>query len=302
MYRAFTFLTLEAGHDPASRPRMKQLLEKVDFHAEIQNREITLREANRDLVPHTRLPEVNAAVSIVSTLPELREHLVNLQRKLRLSAPLVMEGRDIGTVVCSDSPFKYFIDACPTVRAERRRKQGEKDNLAARDKIDSSRSRMKQLLEKVDFHAEIQNREITLREANRDLGSHTRLPEVNAAVSIVSTLPELREYLVNLQRKLRLSAPLVMEGRDIGTVVCSDSPFKYFIDACPTVRAERRRKQGEKDNLAARDKIDSSRSAAPLLRAADATLLDSGKNDARSLADQIVQEVRARQKPGPTVP
>ena len=166
----------------------------------------------------------------------------------------------------------------------------------------ASRPRMKQLLEKVDFHAEIQNREITLREANRDMGPHTRLPEVNAAVSIVSTLPELREYLVNLQRKLRLSAPLVMEGRDIGTVVCSDSPFKYFIDACPTVRAERRRKQGEKDNLAARDKIDSSRSAAPLLRAADATLLDSGKNDARSLADQIVQEVRSRQKPGPTVP
>jgi cytidylate kinase len=166
----------------------------------------------------------------------------------------------------------------------------------------ASRPRMKQLLDKVDFHAEIQNREITLREANRDLGPHTRLPEVNAAVSIVSTLPELREYLVNLQRKLRLSAPLVMEGRDIGTVVCSDSPFKYFIDACPNVRAERRRKQGEKDNLAARDKIDSSRSAAPLLRAADATLLDSGKNDARSLADQIVQEVRSRQKPGPTVP
>ena len=166
----------------------------------------------------------------------------------------------------------------------------------------ASRPRMKQLLEKIDFHAEIQNREITLREANRDLGPHTRLPEVNAAVSIVSTLPELREYLVNLQRKLRLSAPLVMEGRDIGTVVCSDSPFKYFIDACPTVRAERRRKQGEKDNLAARDKIDSSRSAAPLLRAADATLLDSGKNDARFLADQIVQEVRSRQKPGPTVP
>jgi len=166
----------------------------------------------------------------------------------------------------------------------------------------TSRTRMKQLLEKVDFHAEIQNREITLREASRDLAPHTRLPEVNAAVSIVSTLPELREYLVNLQRKLRLSAPLVMEGRDIGTVVCSDSPFKYFIDACPTVRAERRRKQGEKDNLAARDKIDSSRSSAPLLRAADATLLDSGKNDARSLADQIVQEVRSRQKPGPTVP
>jgi cytidylate kinase len=166
----------------------------------------------------------------------------------------------------------------------------------------ASRTRLKQLLEKVDFHAEIHNGEITLREGTRDLAPHTRLPEVNAAVSIVSALPELREYLVNLQRKLRLSAPLVMEGRDIGTVVCSDSPFKYFIDACPKVRAERRRKQGEKDNLAARDKLDSSRASAPLIRAADAVLLDSGENDARALADRIVREVRARQTPAPTVP
>ena len=166
----------------------------------------------------------------------------------------------------------------------------------------ASRSRMKELLSRVDFHADIQNGEIALREGTRDLAPHIRLPEVNAAVSIVSALPELREHLVNLQRKLRLSAPLVMEGRDIGTVVCSDSPFKYFIDACPKVRAERRRKQGEKDNLAARDKLDSSRAAAPLLRAADAVLLDSGENDARALADRIVREVRARQNPGPSVP
>jgi cytidylate kinase len=166
----------------------------------------------------------------------------------------------------------------------------------------ASRSRMKELLAKVDFHADIQNGEIALREGPRDLVPHIRLPEVNAAVSIVSALPELREHLVNLQRKMRLSAPLVMEGRDIGTVVCSDSPFKYFIDACPKVRAERRRKQGEKDNLAARDKLDSSRAAAPLVRAADAVLLDSGENDARALADRIVREVRARQNPGPSVP
>jgi len=165
-----------------------------------------------------------------------------------------------------------------------------------------SRPRMKQLLKQVDFHAEIRDGEVVLLERTRDLAPHTRLPEVNANVSPVSALPELREYLVNLQRKLRLSAPLVMEGRDIGTVVCSDSPYKYFIDACPTVRAERRRKQGQEDNLAVRDKLDSSRAAAPLIRAADAKLLDSGHHDARSLADLIVQEVRNRLSPAPTVP
>jgi cytidylate kinase len=93
-----------------------------------------------------------------------------------------------------------------------------------------------------------------------------------------------------------------MEGRDIGTVVCSDSPYKFFIDACPKVRAERRQKQGESDNLAARDKLDSSRAAAPLIRAADAVPLDSGAADARSLADLIVAKVRTSLRPGPTVP
>lgn len=166
----------------------------------------------------------------------------------------------------------------------------------------ASRERIRQLLGKIDFHAEIRKGEIALRERNRDLAPYTRLPEVNAAVSVVSALPELREYLVNVQRKLRLSAPLVMEGRDIGTVVCSDSPHKFFIDASLAVRAERRQKQGEDDNLAARDKLDSSRAAAPLLRAADATLLDSGAADARSLADRIVSQVRATLQPSPTVP
>jgi cytidylate kinase len=166
----------------------------------------------------------------------------------------------------------------------------------------ASREHLRQLLTKVDFRAEIHNGEIALHEGKRDLAPFTRLPEVNAAVSPVSALPELREYLVNVQRKLRLSAPLVMEGRDIGTVVCSDSPHKFFIDACPKVRAERRQKQGENDNLAARDKLDSSRAAAPLIRAADAVLLDSGTADARSLAGLIVSRVKATLKPAPTVP
>ncbi len=166
----------------------------------------------------------------------------------------------------------------------------------------TSRERIRQLLRKVDFQATIHQGEIQLHEGGRDLAPHTRLPEVNAAVSPVSALPELREYLVNVQRKLRLSAPLVMEGRDIGTVVCSDSPYKYFIDACPKVRAARRQKQGERDDLAARDKLDSSRAAAPLLRAADAKLLDSGQRDARTLADLIVSEVRTRLSPAPSVP
>ena len=118
----------------------------------------------------------------------------------------------------------------------------------------------------------------------------------------VAAVPKVRDWMKKTQRECIQFGSLVMEGRDIGTVVCSDSPYKFFIDACPKVRAERRKKQGQSDNLAARDKLDSSRAAAPLIRAADARLLDSGKADARSLADLIVKQVRASLKPSPTAP
>jgi cytidylate kinase len=66
-----------------------------------------------------------------------------------------------------------------------------------------------------------------------------------------------------------------MEGRDIGSVVFPDTPYKFYIDASPEVRERRRRAEGIDDSIAARDKMDSSRKASPLVIPNDATVVDS---------------------------
>jgi len=120
----------------------------------------------------------------------------------------------------------------------------------------------------------------------RDLSQTIRRPEAGELASRVSTRPIVRERLVALQRGLGAPGGMVMEGRDIGTVVFPDAPLKFYLTAAPTERARRRaaelRARGEAVDeaalavdLAARDHRDSTRAVAPLRPAADAELLDT---------------------------
>ena len=72
---------------------------------------------------------------------------------------------------------------------------------------------------------------------------------MNEGVSLVAQVPLVRKLLVAEQQRLAEQGPLVMEGRDIGTVVFPKTPYKFYIDANPAVRAERRRQQGETDAI-----------------------------------------------------
>jgi cytidylate kinase len=112
---------------------------------------------------------------------------------------------------------------------------------------------------------------------------------VAGAVSLVAQVREVRERLVNEQRALAQRGPLVMEGRDIGSVVFPDTPNKFYIDARPEVRNARRRQQGLEDNLVARDKMDSERANAPLVEAGDAQRIDSSD----LTIDEVVAQVKA---------
>lgn len=123
--------------------------------------------------------------------------------------------------------------------------------------------------------------------AGEDVSAEIRGPEVTGAVSAVSAIPEVRENLVAQQRRIaRTAGDIVMEGRDIGTVVLVDAPTKVYLDARPEVRAERRHEQNlaagkESDfdtvfaDVVRRDKLDSSRAASPLRPADDATIIDT---------------------------
>lgn len=113
-----------------------------------------------------------------------------------------------------------------------------------------------------------------------------RTMSVSDNVSYISTIPEVREKMVALQREIGTDGGVVMDGRDIGTVVYPHADIKLFMTAAVEVRAERRRKELEekgiaedfekvKQNIANRDRIDSGREASPLKQADDAILLDN---------------------------
>ncbi|TFE67507.1 cytidylate kinase [Methylacidiphilum sp. Yel] len=115
-----------------------------------------------------------------------------------------------------------------------------------------------------------------------------RSPEVNEAVSIVASYRKVREWLLPFQRELAFKEPLVVEGRDIGTVVFPESPYKFFLDANLEEREKRREEQGERDNVAQRDRLDISRSSAPLLCPVDAVKLDTTKLSAQKVVEKIL--------------
>ncbi|MDY0134292.1 MAG: (d)CMP kinase [Atribacterota bacterium] len=120
----------------------------------------------------------------------------------------------------------------------------------------------------------------------REVTEDIRQPEVDALVSPVAKIKEVRNYLCVVQREIALSRPSVTEGRDIGTVILPDADLKIFLTARPEIRAYRRWKE-RKDkgnnvdykvvlkNVLERDFIDSTRDDAPLKKAEDAIEVDT---------------------------
>lgn len=141
MYRAMTWAVLDAGIDPAADPAaVAAYSATAAIDCAVQDGQTTITIAGHRLTDEELNSDpVNRAVSHVAAVLEVRTALVAAQRALRSLGPLVMEGRDIGSVVFPDSPFKYYIDASEEVRASRRRAQGHADQVAERDRIDSTR-------------------------------------------------------------------------------------------------------------------------------------------------------------------
>lgn len=137
-----------------------------------------------------------------------------------------------------------------------------------------------------------------------DVSRVIREDEVTRNVSAVSAIPEVRENLVALQRKLAREAHrAIVEGRDIGTVVLADAPAKAFMTASAEVRAQRRQTQNEKAGIASdyetvladvqrRDAADSSRKTSPLRPAEDATLVDTSNMSPEDVLEALINVVK----------
>jgi len=140
----------------------------------------------------------------------------------------------------------------------------------------------------------------------RDVSQAIRTPEVTLAAAKVSRLPEVRKKLIALQRSLVRGRGVVMEGRDIGTVVFPDAPLKIFLKADVEERAQRRLKQDQEDNRGAsleqtayeigrRDQLDAERKISPLVPAPDAVEIDSTDLTASQVVERILDLVRKRE-------
>lgn len=150
---------------------------------------------------------------------------------------------------------------------------------------------------------EQQNGTITID--GHDVTREIRTPAIDRAATTVARLPRVRESLVRRFRELGTGGAVVMEGRDIGTVVFPDADLKFYIDASPEERARRRAAdpahtggQGSLElvqhDIAARDQSDSTRSVAPLARANDAIYIDTTTMPIDAVVNRVMMLILER--------
>ncbi|MBQ9336381.1 MAG: (d)CMP kinase [Lentisphaeria bacterium] len=136
-------------------------------------------------------------------------------------------------------------------------------------------------------------------------GAELHTQEISAGASRIATMPEVRTWLLDVQRDMAGERRIVMEGRDIGTAIFPDALHKFFLTASPEVRAERRLKQSGEPfddaalkrvaaEIAARDEQDRTRKTAPLKQAEDAVFLDNSSLDLEQTVQFILDAVRKK--------
>ena len=135
-----------------------------------------------------------------------------------------------------------------------------------------------------------------------DVTNELRTPEIDRNVSAVSKVPAVRRTLVEQQRAIAARAPVVMAGRDIGTVVLRDAPVKVFLTASVEERARRRTMEDPaaelertRLDLERRDAIDSGREDSPLRPAEDAVVIDTDGLEVEEIARRVVELARSAQ-------
>lgn len=135
-----------------------------------------------------------------------------------------------------------------------------------------------------------------------DVSEEIRKPEISNTVSLYAAIPKVREVLVHLQKKMSKKYDVIMDGRDIGTIVLPGAPFKFYLNASPEVRAKRRyaeliRKGINTEyntvlqDIIKRDFIDTTRKANPLKKAKDAVEIDTSNLSIYEVVDKIANYI-----------
>lgn len=137
--------------------------------------------------------------------------------------------------------------------------------------------------------------------AGEDLGQKIRTPQIDVASSVVSVYPEVRKFAVRIQHALAKKHNVIIEGRDIGTVVLPNADYKFFITAKPEVRAERRLLQHNLPQseypkilkeIIERDERDMTREVSPLKQAPDAILIDNSNQTIEESVNLLLSYIK----------
>ena len=161
------------------------------------------------------------------------------------------------------------------------------------------------LLPKLALQMQVTNEDVAVSINGKDITSELRTPPVSAAASVVSAIPAVRAWLLPVQRQIGEKGSVVAEGRDIGTKVFPSAPVKFFLEADPTVRAQRRHRElvaaghsgaieQTSAELAGRDDRDRSRATAPLVPADDAHHIDTSRLSVEEVVNQMLALVTAK--------
>ena len=159
------------------------------------------------------------------------------------------------------------------------------------------------MMHRIQISFELVERRVRMLIDDMYPGNAMREPRVTEKVSAIAAIPEVRQVLVQHQRSLTRFGNLVMEGRDIGTVVFPDTPYKFYLEANPEIRALRRKRdleamkipatqEGVAESIQRRDRKDSGRSVSPLQIALGATVVENSKLTVDETAQIIVDHIR----------
>jgi cytidylate kinase len=163
------------------------------------------------------------------------------------------------------------------------------------------------LLPEINLSMEFTNGEQIITLNGGRIGDEIRTGEIAMYASAVSAIPEVRSFLLNTQRDIAAKNSVVMDGRDIGTVILPDAEVKVFMVASPEARAKRRyleltakgepcTLEGVLDDIIERDKNDSTRKTAPCVPAKDAVHLDNSDLDVEQTVEKVIEIIENAKK------
>lgn len=171
--------------------------------------------------------------------------------------------------------------------------------------IEINEENTKEYMDKIDVKIDYIDANLVVILNNIDITKYIRTPEISMGASNISKICYVRDRLVDMQRKMGQNISIVMEGRDIGSVVFPDADLKVYLDADTKIRAIRRKKDLEKlgqcltleqveQDIQKRDFQDMNRENSPLVKAPDAILIDNTNMSVEEVADRIIELLKEK--------